>query len=56
MPPDGSRRLSDAELAALVLETRQLARARACRPRPGSRVATPAALSSLPEMFWSHWT
>ena len=56
VPPDASRRLNDAELAALVLETRQLARARACRPRPGSRVATPAALSSLPDMFWSHWT
>ncbi len=56
VPPDASRRLSDAELVALVLETRQLARARACRPRPGSRVATPAALSSLPDMFWSHWT
>ncbi|WP_456281242.1 hypothetical protein M1D55_04430 [Cupriavidus sp. JZ107] len=56
VPPDPSQRLNDAELVALVLETRQLARARACRPRPGSRIATPAALSSLPDMFWSHWT
>lgn len=56
VPPDASRRLSEAELAALILDTRQLARARACRPRPGSQVATPAALSSLPDMFWSHWT
>ncbi|MBO4123114.1 hypothetical protein J5T34_20505 [Cupriavidus gilardii] len=56
VPPDASRRLSEDELAALILETRQLARARACRPRPGSQVATPAPLSSLPDMFWSHWT
>lgn len=56
VPPNASRRLSDAELAALILETRQLARARACRPRPGSLVATPSALSSLPDMFWRHWT
>lgn len=56
VPPDASRRLSEEELAALVLETRQLARARACRPRPGSHVATPGALSSLPDMFWQRWS
>ncbi|MGO4304289.1 hypothetical protein [Cupriavidus sp. RAF12] len=56
VPPDATQRLTDAQLAALVLETRLLARARANRPRPGARVATPAALSSFPAMFWSPWT
>lgn len=56
VPPDANQRLTDDQLAALVLETRQLARARACRPHPGHRVATPGALSSFPAQFWSPWT
>jgi hypothetical protein len=56
VPPDPGQRLSEQQLAAVVLDTRQLARARASRPRIGNRVATPGALSSFPSLFWQKWT
>ena len=55
VPPDPGARLTHAELAAVVLETRELARARASRSGLGARIATPSALSSLPAMFWGNW-
>jgi hypothetical protein len=55
VPPDPNQRLTESQLAAVVLDTRQLARARACRPRTGSRIATPGALLSFPAQFLDQW-
>lgn len=56
VPPDPGRRLSDEELADVVLETRLSARARAVRPdfSKGTRVSTPSALASA-YTFLASW-